>query len=221
LPEREELKSPLQLVCEGAADEVFFRRLLLTRQLAGIDVSCPKGKDGRCIGKSGFKGRLDAIQGLMKGTLRGVLLVTDADTNPGVAFTDAVACLSGTGKYPIPGSVYEIAQGAGMPSTAVAVIPAINRTGHLDSLILDCMEDMYRNTLIPCVDAFAQCANVEQWDESKRSKMRLRSLIAITYDKNPGLSLAYFLEEKNCPFDFNHRAFDSIATFIDRFSREA
>jgi len=44
--------------------------------------------------------------------------------------------------------------------------------------------------------------------------MKLRCAIAASNRDDPGQSLAYLLESRDCPIDFNDGAFDRIASFF-------
>ncbi len=56
-------EAPLQILCEGADDAEFFSRLAHDRHLSKYYVACPKGPDGRCVGKGGFAKHLKLMKG--------------------------------------------------------------------------------------------------------------------------------------------------------------
>ena len=127
--------APYQIICEGAADEVFIRRLLLARWgVSDIQVRCAKTKnaDG-CAGTSGLTDTLlalDAIRTTMPGKVRGILILFDSDDDPNATFKSVIESIKRTKlKYPQPSALLEIKPGD--PVMAVATLPWIDKMGHL------------------------------------------------------------------------------------------
>jgi hypothetical protein len=210
------IDSPYQLICEGKADEVFFSRLL---EATGkkVNVACPKKEDGGGSGKSAMFNRLIGLQAEF-GRISHVALAIDSDDNPAQAFTDACdelrkANAANPAKpYPVP--VTANVATAGSPRTSVVLVPGATQKGCLDTLLLPSFEQRYAGGTVGCVDDFCNCVRDPKRGEMRDSKLRLRALIAASWPKNPGISLSFLLEEKNCPIDLAHHSFDPIRNIL-------
>jgi hypothetical protein len=212
----EEIDIPYQLVCEGKADEVFFRRLLADMGKV-VHVQCPKLETDGAMGKEAIRRRLEALQTKF-GFITRVVIAVDSDDDPATAFTAAQreieqANLANPHKrYPSPATSNTIATLAGSPDTAIVLVPDDAARGCLDTILLPSFETMYAGDTLRCVDEFCRCTTNPVRGHTKDSKLRLRALIAATQARNPGVSLSFLLEEKNCPIPITDASFSSLRT---------
>jgi len=216
----EQIDTPYQLVCEGKADEVFFRRLLLASGKV-VNVSCPKPEPDGASGREAIRRRLVAFQSKFD-TITRVVVVIDSDDDPAGALglgqeEFRQANLANPAKqYPIPQAANVIADGN--PQTAIVQVPNEVQRGCLDTLLLPSFEERYAGATLGCVHEFCQCVGDPARSYTFDSKLRLRSLISATVFRNPGISLSFLLEERNCPIAISHASFDPIrATLIGLF----
>jgi len=202
------IESHNQMICEGKADQVFFSRLLESMG-KNVQVACPeKARDG-AQGLSAMHRRLQALQAYFDKIER-VVLAVDCDDDPTKRFSDGCNQFAKAGKYPIPSRPYVFAEQVNAPKTAIIMVPSDGQKGSLDSLLLKSFEDKYRKKILPCVRRFYVCIGASKRGKSRAAKLKLRALIAASQKKNPGISLAFLLEEKNCPISFSHPSFGAI-----------
>lgn len=201
---------PYQIVCEGKADEVFFSQLLRNSGKQA-DVRCPKPRE-EGYGITAIRNVLVGMQSQFDKIER-VLVVIDSDDSPQQAFQAGCTEFTRANEqnpakpYPIPMTVNTLM--AGNPSTAIVLVPASDRQGCLDTLLLPSFRDRYP-AAIQCADAFYTClAQTNLFSEKQQSKIILRALIAAS-ENNPGASLANLLEEGHCRIAMNHASFGDI-----------
>jgi hypothetical protein len=205
---------PYQLICEGKADEVFFSRLLRAGH-KDVEVRCPRKDDPNGgLGKTSIRRRLIGLQSKFEIVTR-VILVVDSDDDPTKAFGDACTEFEEANEanpkkqYPIPKQAAVVALSNDGPSTAIVLIPDTEEKGCLDSP-LPSFEEKYSEDLLKCAQTFCDCIKASTRGQAREAKVRLRSLIAASHHRNPGISLSLLLEEKNCPISLAHASFDSI-----------
>lgn len=207
-----QFQQPNQIVCEGKADETFLSRLVDSAGL-NANVSCPKLDPDGAQGISAIRRRLSALQSTF-GSLARVIVVVDSDNDPAAAFAAAQGEFRAANEinpnkqYPIPDAVNILTNGE--PRTAIIQIPTHDIQGCLDTLLLASFEGHCGNTMCACVDAFSACLNAPSRGITNASKLRLRSLVASIVPRNPGISLSYLLEARNCPIPMNHPSFDDL-----------
>jgi hypothetical protein len=212
--------TPLQILCEGADDAEFFTRLGHARGLNQYHVVCPKGADGRCIGKGGFARHLELVkQGIPSGVpVKGILIAADSDEDPGQAFSEVHRSIV-LSELRAPDSPLEIMTNrSGFPATAVMMVPWHNRPGNLELVIFEALKQIVPH-LIPCLEKFRDCCNAQDRTESLQAKMLLRCLITVLNPSDPSATLTNFLKDSTCcPIDYNHETFSRMADFLATFS---
>jgi hypothetical protein len=218
--------SPYQVVCEGGADLTFITKLLQARWgVHDFGVRCTKtGKDNRCAGTSGLTETLqalDAIRATKAGAARGIAIVFDSDDDATSSFDNIVKSIREAKlKYPLPDRPLEVK--AGNPSIAVALIPWIDRKGHLDELIFEALNDSHRDLLQPIEDfRMATSHRTGSWSFGAQSKMKLRCMLAASHQRDPGIALNYWLQSSGCPVDLWHPCFDQLMAFFEDFRNKA
>jgi hypothetical protein len=68
-----------------------------------------------------------------------------------------------------------------------------------------------------CLDAFCECCGTDSWLESKRSKMRLRALIAAACASDPNTGLVYAWNRSEDLIPLEHSCFDQVTEFLASF----
>ncbi|ACX95780.1 DUF3226 domain-containing protein [Halothiobacillus neapolitanus] len=132
-----EIKNEVVIICEGAADRNFFRKLIEKRkELPGIDVPFPvPGKD--LGGINAFQHWLKAIRGDRHAfsRIKGVLLVADSADDPLLTFNNICTQITHATGYAIPTKLDEVTpHAAGSPQVSVITIPTSDKPGGLESL---------------------------------------------------------------------------------------
>lgn len=201
---------PYQLVCEGKADQVFFSRLLKASG-KDVDVSCPTQQEDGGLGNKAIHKRLIGFQAQFE-KIATLVVAVDCDNDHTVALSEAQEEFEKANDanphklYPVPTQANTLTNG--QPRTAIFLVPANGAQGALDSLLLPSFEQEYVGR-IKCTNDFCTCLADPERGFTHDARLRLRAIIAST-QKNPGMSLANLLEEKNCPVDLNHTSFDAI-----------
>jgi hypothetical protein len=216
-------ETPLQILCEGADDAEFFARLALARGLHQYNAHCPKGPDGRCIGKGGFKKHLELLkQGIPSGVpLKGVVVVADSDEDPVVSFREVQKSIAAS-ELRVPDDPLQIMTNhSGFPAVAVMMVPWHDRRGNLECIVLDALRDIVPQ-LFPCLEAFRDCCGAQNRPESLQGKMLLRCLITALNSDDPSATLTNFLKApaEICPINYSHAAFTPIADFFRTFAEK-
>jgi hypothetical protein len=208
------IESVNHLICEGKADEVFFSRLLVSMH-KNVQVACPKKETDGAQGISAMHRRL---QGLLPyfDKIERMVLAIDSDDDPDKAFEEGCKQFRKATRYPVPEKASEFAEVDGCPRTAILLVPSADKKGSLDTLLLKSFENKYRRKILSCVKKFCKCIESAKRGETREAKLRLRALIAASQEKNPGISLSFLLEEKNCPINLSHPSFDSIKTELQK-----
>lgn len=212
----EVIDKPFQLVCEGPDDIDFFVRLVRDLNIAGYQIGCGKGDDNRCLGRDGFGKRLDAIKNTAAAPVQGYIIVADSDHNPEERFRFACRHLRDN-QLPVPDTPWQVADREGI-KTAVMTLPALNREGGLETLLLDCCDAI--TPVTPCIEGFCNCVMQDENPPRRpldAHKLRLRALIASTTPDDPSCSISYWLSSRRRPFDMTHVALASISTFLRTF----
>lgn len=217
--------APYVIVCEGSADRVFITRLLQRRWgVTDISVRCTHQKnDRRCGGKDGLTETLlalDAVRATNPGRVRGIVIVFDSDDDPLTSFEAIIESIRAAKlSYPLPDRVLEVKPGTrSAPAIAVALLPWMDRVGHLDELIFEALRESHQDLLQPISDFQQATAHRNGgWKITKQSKMRLRCMIAASHEPDPSLALSFLLESSLCPVDFYHPAFDQLVAFLEDF----
>jgi hypothetical protein len=210
---------PLVLVCEGKADDCFFRKIIDERRLQSFNV----------IPANGFEGIERALKGIRADPagfvkMRGVLIAADSRDEPNATF-DKVATMVRRAGYAVPEAPLEVTNET--PRMAVMLIPGPTRVGSLETLCVDAIIGD-RAWLRDCIDAFLGCGELDalNWTPEKLSKARFCALVAATFRHDPSraTSLAFSANEKRgVPQMISTRArcFDEIGGWLGEFSLRA
>jgi len=218
------------ILCEGAADQVFFERLLSQRKITDFDIPPhghpPQGYLGRHFGVDGLGGMLRTLAGDAIGyaKLKGVLIIADAASSASSTFNKICRKIEGDGpfvapeKFLRPGGPNQISpQGAGHPRLSILLIP-LNGAGALETI---CVESIIQKKpwIAECVNAYLACGEIRalKWRPEKRDKARLQCVIAALNESDPNKGLQYLLRIEPPLVHFRSKVFTPIVRQILNF----
>jgi len=219
-----DISAPCQLICEGAADEAFFTKLLNVRSITGFQVRCARSnkEPKKCAGKSGIADTMSAIlsaNDLRPDTIKGILVAVDSDDDPETEFADAIEQVRlSRPMLHTPDRIMEIKELLGGISIAIMTIPWLDQPGNLDTLLFQSIDITHADIMQPLSEYCKGTENrTRDWSIGKRSKMKLRCAIAASHKPDPSLALPYLIAGRHCPFDFSDERFNNIAAYIGKF----
>lgn len=214
------------ILCEGIEDAAFLRALILHRALGPFDVRTVEdvcgasgiGAFGRalcaCVIQTGFT------------RVRSLALVADSDEHHGKAFSGLCAQIQRANTNPNVNGLFGIPPNAsvasgGHPRITIILNPGVSANGCLEGLLLRAAEgNIQYQTALNCINEMMRCAGISQggsrWHYSKLEKVRLRTLMAVTNKKNPGLGLGRVWKQYPQFISLANSAFDALE---DRLSR--
>jgi hypothetical protein len=215
-PARNTITVDRLLICESAADEAFFRKLITVRQLPQFCIRNPED-GGQAGGNTQFDLFLMAIAPWVGfENLKHIVIATDNDDANSF---NAVASLIARAKpkatpaikYGVPTKPLERA--GGTPATVSVLMVPGDEHGNLEHL---CLRALDPNDLV-CVNQFAQCSGADAWRTNKKSKMKLQSYFASKHEDNPGITLGNVMRDVPNLIPLAHPCFDHIADFLRGF----
>jgi hypothetical protein len=221
---RNTFAGPRAIVCEGRADEAFFRALITARQLPEFEIKNTGDADPN------QRGGIDKFGLLLQGIpswrgfdqLTDILLVADNDEKPADNFRrvrDQIAAVTPFGlpavRYTVPNSPLE--RTTGTPTICILMIPWADAAGNLESLCLQSAMDA-APAMALCVDAFATCTTAGTWPEvSRLSQMKLRSILAARHKSNPFIGIGRVWNEDASLIPLQHASFDQITGLLESY----
>ena len=150
-----------------------------------------------------------------KQTLRGILIMVDANDKPTQRFSMMQEALLDA-NFPAPAKPFMV---EGDPfRVAIFLIPREGENGTLDNLLLEAA--LNKNPeMRTCLDNFCDCTGeVKSWTQNQQSKMRLSALVAASCQNNPWASAAIMWSEKGSPVPIESEYFIHIAKFLMVFA---
>ena len=180
------LEAELVLLCEGKADQEFFRKLMEKRSgFPKFDMPFPTDK---LHGNGAFGGMLETIRGDMIGfpRIKGVLIVADSTDEPAVLFKSICSQIRAAGEYGVPSKLLEVAFAINHPAVAVMLLPDESTPGALETLLAQQIVDK-APWVTACVDQFLRCDKIDAhaWPAEKRDKARFHSMVAALHRDDP------------------------------------
>ncbi len=200
------------IVCEGKADVAFFEHLIQERGLPGFQVLPADGKDGY----ERVLVALSAAQGFDR--IFGILVVGDNDLDPGAAFLNIQRQVRAAGGYGVPNHPGEVVRSGGFPAVLVMMVPWQERTGCLETLLVEAVYDV-RPDFKVCVDAYAACTRADLWNEVEQSKMKSQVVISAVCRSDPNTPVSYAWSRNESIFPLDRPCFDQIAAFLGGFDQ--
>jgi hypothetical protein len=224
LPQKvERIEVPFVVACEGYNDVCLIDKLIDQCSITNCRIGCPsrtgvggEGKDflGQYLSAIDFAARKDTQR-----TMRGLLLVVDADENPEKAFSAACNALT-FAEFPVPDSAFALRDENGI-RTAVYVVPGVDKEGTLEHLLLRAAFEK-APAGETCVDGFLACVGRSTHEKPNTiAKMKMSALIAASFPTNPWATPGMLLQSgKNDLISFDSGYFKHLADFLAGFCAE-
>jgi hypothetical protein len=213
-----QLREEFVLLCEGSADQEFFRKLIEKRPgLPKFDLPFPTAK---LHGNRAFEGMLDAVRGDLIGfpRIKGVLITADSADNPAALFNSVCDQIRAAGGYGVPSKPREVATAANYPSVAVMLLPDEDTPGALETLLAQHLEDK-EPWITACVEKFLRCDKVEAhaWPAEKRDKARFHSMVAVLNRDDPSRAASYAFKDPDPLIALEAPRFDDVEKRVKEF----
>ena len=215
------LKTKRLLVCEGVEDAQLLRALIAERKLGAFDVRWVQDLGGT-PGNSGFR---DALTGVVSLTnfrnIKHVCLISDCDDHYGKSFAnvckqivDANADTTVAARFYVPTLPYSTVGGS--PKVSVAMIPAANQKGALETLVLEAMRELkHFNQPLKCAEGALDCAGIKnKWQTQKLDKATMITALAIYNGDDPSISLSRLWNRQPELIPLTCKAFDGLAKYL-------
>ena len=219
-----DLPLPFLIVCEGYGDAVFIDKLLRANGIRNCGVGCPNRDTCEGLpGKTVLQQYLGALKFIYRKqnppTLRGLLVVVDADKKPEGQFVDARGALEFAEFSPLPEEAFTVYEDISNNfRVSVFIMPGQDRAGTLEHIFLDAALDG-KPELQDCLDKFAECSKViPTGTANQQAKMRMSVLIGATCKENPWAPPSMFWHDKGNPVPIASSAFSHIVGFIREFA---
>jgi hypothetical protein len=223
------LERDIVLLCEGYADQAFFRTLLKQRNtIPKFDVPFPEARKDLfnetepLHGKGSFGKMLKALRGDARSysRLKGILIVADSGKCPDATFKEVCGKIKEAGGFDDPSEPMKpTAPVAGHPAVAVALIPDEIRCGSLETL---CMEAIAidRAWIMGCVTTYLSCGDIMAlgWSPETRDKALLQCMIAAVNEGDPNKGLTYAFSGSPPIISVEQTCFDGVEERLKRFA---
>jgi hypothetical protein len=206
-----EPESPYVIVCEGFQDLGLICALLKHLHIENCDVTYPKKIDG-----GNGKGAICKVLSLLAGrpTVKGVLVVADADINPANSFQEIC---KGITPFPVPKTPFTV-QKSKERRSGVFLIPGPGKNGALEHLLLEIVKTE-RPELVTCVENYRTCTvGSKVWGDNDEAKMKMQCIVAATCEKNPYCSLSWIWKYDTVPVKIDSPVLKELSDFLVEFS---
>ncbi len=219
-PRLELLPHPFFIVTEGMGDARLIDEILQFRGITNCSVGCPSRESSKNkTGKDAFPDYLASIQTartrVNSVTLRGILVIGDADTDADVAF-GAIRDALNDAIFPTPDRSFSIQEIATF-RVAVYLLPGQGRTGTLEHLLLEAAL-LKKPELEKCLDDFSDCTGaLRSAKQNKQAKMRMSVLAGAFCEDNPWCSAHTMWSDVKNPVPIDTTCFDHLSAFITDF----
>ena len=196
---------------EGEADRKFLAALIAQRGLAQYRVIRDAQGDGK------FGERLKEIK-INRGmqTAKLLVLVTDSDGGAKEKFRSIVRQVKKAGDYLPPSRLRKRGRKpANLPKIAVVTLPWTNRTGCLETLLLDPLSDAHPRHRARAV-RFIKASPTGRLQVSKRSKAELCSMVAAVHTDDPSCAVSQMWKDAKHGFGYllPSRHFDRLEKLL-------
>lgn len=194
------------VVAEGRADAAFLEQLGLNRGVTDLQVTRPaNGKD--------FTRKLEAMRGFAPESST-ILVVADSDTSPTTAFKSIQRQIQAVGDYGVPAQPLEVSKAKGVPSIGVLTLPWVDRSGSLETLLLDAMSVGWPTVHAKVRDLLAATVPTSR-GVSKDSKACLTCMVACVCGDDPSCAAsAMWHASKGFQGLLSQECFDRVADFL-------
>ena len=192
------------LLVEGRDDARFFDAFLRRLSISHVQIAVVDGKDNFA---PFLKNVLTIAPSYYR--LRRLALVRDADNNPSGALRSLRSALVNAG-LPAPFDPFSSWVNA-QQSVSIAILPDGESSGSLEDLCLQAIRDRPAGeAALESVDQYIHCRNPNGISQSRHSKARLHSYLAVADD--PGLRLGEAADAG--VWDWDSQALQPLADFL-------
>jgi len=214
-----EITEDFVLLCEGAADQNFFKSLTEKRQgLNGFPkFFMPDHKEH--YGRAGFKKTLAAIRGTGRlSSIKGILIVADSHDDPKVTFRYICEQIKAAEGYPIPSNPLEVAKTAGYPAISIMLLPDEMTPGSLETLCVQLFQEKYP-WIQSCIDQFLRCGQIltYSWSPEKLGKAQYQCMVAATNYEDPSKAIRWAFNGPSPILDIQSSCFDDVEKRLKEF----
>ena len=193
------IEEPIQLLVEGNDDLNFFRALLQSMGLQGIQFQSYGGVDNLRRFLSAFA-RMSGFSNLTS-----VGIVRDAEKSAVGAFASVSGALENA-RLPVPSLPDTVVDGP--PRVSVLILPDGTNSGMLESLLGEIVKD----TLVAdCINEFLKCAERDGESEIERPEKAFAHAFLATRP-NPHVSVGVAAQKGY--WDLDHPALDGVRSFV-------
>ncbi|MGK7928737.1 MAG: DUF3226 domain-containing protein [Spirulina sp.] len=195
----QEIVKPKLLIGEGVEDRRFLKAFLRHLNITDIQVEAYSGKNNL----SKYLKTLKLIPGFSRLT---VLAITrDADDNVESSW-DSICSSLRNNKFAVPAKIGEKIEGE--PTIVAFLFPDGRRTGMLEDLCLDSLQD---DPVMPCIDEYFKCVkNCTSRQSENMAKAQMHAWLSSL--SKPDKRLAEASEAGD--FNWNSPAFDRLKRFL-------
>ncbi|MGC9261039.1 MAG: DUF3226 domain-containing protein [Phycisphaerae bacterium] len=221
------LEHPLILLCEGAADQNFFKEMIEKR--AGYPHFNYLNPTEH-YGATNFEAMLKAIQGDQKSfsRLKGILILADSATDPQKTFKNICDQVRRAGAFPVPTAPGQTALpdpnvNKGMPAVCIMLLPTDTQPGALETLCVKVLLKQYPWAQ-DCLNSYLKCDKIDahNWPAEKLDKARYHCLVAAIHRDDPSKAVSNAFRamgggSKPPLIDVTDPIFDETALRINEF----
>lgn len=195
-----EIEKEVLLLVEGGDDKRLFDALIKHLSLPPVQIISYEGKNK-------FKNKIGVIATKTPGfqNISCIGIARDADDNPQGAFQSIIDALKSYG-LDAPKNPLEIT--AGKPKIAVMIIPGIGRTGELEDV---CLESLNNDPAITCVNQYFECLHNKNIDISRRIA-KAKIYVFLASKPEPGKRIGEAAQAGY--FNFDDKAYQPFKEFL-------
>lgn len=206
------------IICEGGADESFFKHLLPAHGLGGFQVEVPIGGGG--VNK--YRHFLNALP-LQRGydQLSTITLVGDNDLshrNPFHRLQQEIK--EAHAGYPVPINPMVLARSDTHPNVVAFLVPWADERGNLESLILQAFSAEWPE-IRRAANQYLDASPAKTWTADEQAIMLLQCMIAAICKKDPHCSLRYIWSQSVFRDLIGHPTFERVAGFFQTLAQMA
>ena len=208
---------PWLVLCEGEGDKRLLDKLLSVRNIQiEFQVRFPDRKGTGRGGRSQFGPWLDDAR-IASGwnNIKGILILSDNDDVPNIAFNEVIASLQKAPGCALPIAERTVAKQVGFPNLVIYMVPT-GKPGNLETMCVDAAYSKWPLVVAP-LNAFTNTV-IPNWTIGPQSKMRLQTTIAATCADRPEAGfVGHWYEKEAYHIPLDHNAFDDLASFLSNF----
>lgn len=212
------------LICEGAEEHALATQMISENRAPAMDLTFI-GQGGGGYGITGLRAFLEVLPGLVGfNNVKRIGLLADNDHNPQEMmnyirdmFAAANNNVDVNGRYSTP--LQPLVKATNNPISSVFIpLPFANVAGCLETLLLRVLGNLYGPKLA-CVEQAIVCSNIssapENWTNTKIDEAKVRSVVSIVNQRNPGVHLSKVWKENPNLIPVAHAEFNDLSANLN------